>query len=175
MSDDLVNENNLVQRREDRRTLAKMRSKLATSGQVAAKLDVPVPKQKRGVRIWPFVLALGVVLVGMNFAVRTQHDRMSAAALGTKGSVRLAPPAGTSLDEQARFWLYATYDFDKLKLRFKLPKGVVLDKVNARQNLDHLLAEDLGADIRNEIFAYQQAHPDPVAKKATKGTPTAKK
>ncbi len=168
MIDDLSNENNLVQRREDKRTLAKMRSKLATSGQVARKLDVPVPKQKKGVRIWPFVVGLGLMLAGMNFAVRTQHDRNASLALGGKSSVMLAPPAGATLDERARFWCYATYDYDKLKLRFKLPKGAVLDKAETRRNLDKLLAEDLGSEVRTEIFAYQQAHPDPIPKAPVK-------
>ena len=165
MSDDLTNENNLVQRREDRRTLAKMRSKLATSGQVSAKLDVALPKQRqRSIKIWPFVVGLGAVLFIANVALKSQQKQTAASKMVANGktSVTLEPPPGLSLDEQSRFWCYATYDFDKLKKSFPVPKGLVLNKVEARKNLDRLLAEDLGAQVRNEIFAYQQAHPDPV-------------
>lgn len=163
MTDDLSNETNLVQRREDRRTLERMRRKLATSGSVASKMDVNVPqREKRTIRIWPFVIALGVALAGMNFALHTQQDKIiGAMGAGGKGSVRLTPPPGLSLDEQVRFWCYAVYDFPKMKSYFKVPKGAVLDKAAARQNLDRLLAEDLGTEVRNEIFAYQQANPDP--------------
>jgi hypothetical protein len=165
MSDELSNETNLVQQRENRRNLAKMRSKLVTSGQVGKKLDLTPPSaQKRPLRIWPFVAVLGLVLAGMNFALHTQQDKIVSAMGGSaKSSARLQPPPGLSLDEQARFWCYATYDYDKLKARFKLPRGVVYDKKEARANLDRMLADDLGREVRTEIFAYQQLHPDPVA------------
>jgi hypothetical protein len=93
-----------------------------------------------------------------------------------KASARLAPPPGLSLDEQVRFWCYTVYDFNKLKSHFKVPKGAVIDKVEARKNLDRMLAEDLGQEVRNEIFAYQQANPDPkpVAKAVVKPRPRKK-
>jgi hypothetical protein len=167
MSDDLSNETFLVQQRENRRTLARMRSKLATSGQVGRKMDVSAQaRQKKPVRVWPFVIALAVVLAVMDLVLHTQQEKIAGAMSGDlKSSVRMQAPPGLSLDEQARFWCYATYDFDKLKGRYKMPKGVVFDKKEARANLDRILAEDLGAEVRNEIFAYQQAHPDPVAPK----------
>lgn len=174
MSDDFSNEANLVQRREDRRTLAKMRSKLATSGQAASRMEKPAQvTARRNIRIWPFVIALAVALAGMNFALHTQQDKI-LGAMGADGkpSKRLEAPPGLSLDEQVRFWCYAVYDFEKMKKHFKLPKGVVFDKVSARKNLDALLAEDLGTEVRNEIFAYQQANPDP--KPVAKAVPKAR-
>jgi hypothetical protein len=78
---------------------------------------------------------------------------------------RLEPPPGLSLDEQTRFWCYAAYDYPKLKSRYKLPKGVVIDAAAARNNLERLLAEDIGNAVRNEVFAYQQARPGPGAAK----------
>lgn len=177
MIDDPSNESNLVQRREDRRTLEKMRRKLATSGSVGSKMDTSMAQRpKRNIRIWPFVVALGVALAGMNFALHTQQDKiLMAMGADAKGSVKLEPPPGLSLDEQVRFWCYAVYDFEKMKSHFKLPKGVVLDKIVARQNMDRMLAEDLGPEVRNEIFAYQQAHPDPKPLAKSAGNPRPKK
>ncbi|HKP96566.1 MAG TPA: hypothetical protein VJ385_12480 [Fibrobacteria bacterium] len=155
------NENNLVQRREDRRTLEKMRRKLATSGHMG-KNDVAKLKSnpKRGVRVWPFAIAAAVVLLGLNFALRTQQERI-AGALGAEnvGKAPLTPPANASPDEQALFWAYAVYDVPKLKARFRIPKGAVIDQAAARKNLDILLAENLGATVRNEIFVMQQKAP----------------
>lgn len=167
MSDDLPNETNLVPPRMDRRTVARMRNKLATSGKMAVRTEKPAAaRPKRSVRIWPFVIALGLALGGMNLLLHTRQDRISGAIPGNgPGSAQPAPPPGLSLDEQARFWCYAAYDYPKLKARFKLPKAVVYDKRAARANLDRILAEDLGAEVRREIFAIQQAHPDPVPKK----------
>jgi hypothetical protein len=157
MSDE--NENNLVQRaREDRRTLEKMRRKLATSGHMGkndvAKLRKPV---KRNARIWPFAAAAVVILLGLNFALSTRQDQIMAL-LGVKTTEKAppGPPAGASLDEQVRFWAYALYDVPKLKARFHVPRGTVVKPAVARTNLEQLLAENLGSEVRNEVFAMQQ-------------------
>lgn len=179
MADEAPNETHLVPARLDRRALAKMRSKLVTPGAtgklpsapgrapkpVAGKAGAPADpprsvRAKRPVRIWPFVIALALALGGMHLGMRAQGKGLfGPAASGIPDPSRLEPPRGLSLDEQARFWCYAVYDFPKLKARFKPPKGAYCDKQVARANLDRLLAEDLGTAVRNEIFAYQHARP----------------
>jgi hypothetical protein len=142
----------------DRRALAKMRGKLAASDRSRS---WPEParavRPKRSLRIWPFVIALGLALAVMEIALWTR-DRGHPGPDGAGQASRLAPPPGLSLDEQARFWCYAAYDYPKLKFRYKLPKGVVIDAAAARANLERLLAEDIGNAVRNEVFAYQQEH-----------------
>ena len=160
MADESSNETHLVPPRLDRRTLAKMRGKLATSEHRGKKPDSPRPggTAKRHIRIWPFVIAVAMVLTGLELTLRAWQDAGPGDDAGrSQALARMEPPPGLSLDEQARFWCYAAYDHIKLKARFKLPKGVFFEQREARRRLDHLLAEDLGTGVRNEIFAYQQA------------------
>ncbi len=177
MADEISNGTNLVPPRADRRTLAKMRGKLASSGQRGIRPEMTRPVgPKRQIRIWPFVIGLALALAGMEFAMYARQDGPSgSAAGGSQGSRRIQPPPGLSLDEQARFWCYAVYDYPKLKSRFKPPKGSVFDAKEARANLERILAEDLGNSVRNEIFAYQQAHPDPSVVKSSSKPSTKKK
>jgi len=176
MADEISNGTNLVPPRADRRTLAKMRGKLASSGQRGKRPEMAhLVGPKRQIRIWPFVIGLAVALAGMEFAMYFRPDGSGAAAGGSQSSRPIQPPPGLSLDEQARFWCYAAYDYPKLKARFKLPRGSVFDAKEARANLDRLLAEELGNSVRNEIFAYQQAHPDPLVVKSSSKPSTKKK
>jgi hypothetical protein len=159
MSDE--NESNLVQRREDKRTLEKMRRKLATSGTVVKKSDQSRLGQpgKPGKRIWPIAIGAAALLIALNFGLSNQDAILRAVGAKTESSNKLAPPPGLSLDEQARFWAYAVYDLPKLRARFKVPKGVLIDKNSARTQLDILLAENLGNEVRNEVFVMQQNAP----------------
>lgn len=162
MTDDPSNGSHLVPQRLDRRAMAKMRNKLSVAGREDKQIDPPrLARPKRSVRIWPFVIALGLALGGMTLAMRVQQGDLPG--FGAKGATRfnkaprLEPPHGLSLDEQTRFWCYAVYDYPRLKSRFKLPKGAYADKQTARANLDRLLSEEIGAAVRNEVFVYQHA------------------
>lgn len=165
MSDD--NESNLVQRREDRRTLEKMRRKLATSGTVGKKSDLPrqaQPGNKRGMRIWPFAMVAAGLLIALNFGLSQQDAILKALGIQTESQNQPKPPPGLSLDEQSRFWAYAIYDIPKLRARFSVPRGVAIDKKFARTQLEILLAGNLGNEVRNEVFVMQQKDPVPKAK-----------
>jgi hypothetical protein len=162
MMDDSQNESNLVQRREDRRTLEKMRRKLATSGTVSKKSNLPHQAKKPGLRIWPFAVAAAVLLIALNFGLSTQENKiLKAMGVSVPGQNTLTPPPGLSLDEKVRFWAYAVYDVPKLRARFAIPKGTKVDSKAARKELEQMLAEDLGAEVRNEIFILQQKDPQP--------------
>lgn len=161
MADD--NESNLIQRREDRRTLEKMRRKLATSGTVVKKSDQPRLGQpgKPGMRIWPFAIGAAALLIALNFGLSNQDSITKSLGVKTESANQLAPPPGLTLDDQVRFWAYAVYDIPKLRARFTVPKGAVIDKKSARTQLDNLLAENLGNEVRNEVFAMQQKESPP--------------
>src|SRR5689334_6138632 len=108
MIDDSQNESNLMQRREDRRTLEKMRRKLATSGTVSKKSDLPRQAhqvKKPGFRLWPFAIGAALLLIAINFGLGTKQVQN---VLGANAPIAnaLTPPAGLTLDEQARFWAY---------------------------------------------------------------------
>jgi hypothetical protein len=161
------NESNLVQRREDRRTLEKMRRKLATSGTVGKKSDQPrqgQPVKRGGMRIWPFAIGAAGLLIALNFGLSQQDAILKTMGVETESKNQLKPPPGLSLDEQVRFWAYAVYDIPKLRARFTVPKGAVIDKKYARTQLDNLLAENLGNEVRNEVFVMQQSDPAPKPK-----------
>lgn len=159
------NESNLVQRREDRRTLEKMRRKLATSGTVGKKTDLPRQGQpgKRGMRIWPFAIVAGGLLMALNFGLSNQDTLLKALGVETESPNQPKPPPGLSLDEQTRFWAYAIYDIPKLRARFSIPRGAVIDRKFARTQLEILLAGNLGNEVRNEVFVMQQKEPAPKA------------
>lgn len=162
------NENNLIEKaREDRRTLEKMRRKLATSGHMGKNNVAKLKSQKKDFRIWPFAGVAVALLLGLNFFLHSKPDAAVAALGGkTASSIALTPPTGATLDDQARFWAYAVYDIVKLKASFKIAKGAVIDRTVAKKNLERLLAENLGAGVRTEIFTLQQnAPPEPVGKK----------
>lgn len=166
------NENNLVQKtREDRRTLEKMRRKLATSGHMGKNDVIKLKKNKKSMRIWPFAVVAAAALIGANLVLHTQQDKLVTALGGKVEDIKppLAPPAGTSLDDQARFWTYATYDIAKLKAKFKIPRGSVVNQMTAYANLQKILADNLGAEVRKEIFIIQQNSPAPVVSKKIGG------
>ncbi|MEO6095191.1 MAG: hypothetical protein ABIW76_05790 [Fibrobacteria bacterium] len=164
MIDDSRNESNLMQQREDRRTLAKMRRKLATSGTIPKKSDLSHQAHqahqahqvnKRSLRIWPFAAGAAILLLALNFGLGTKYVQNALGANGPPANT-LALPPGLALDDQARFWTYAVYDVPKLKSRFSIPKGMPIDIKAARKQLEQILAENLGPDVRNEIFIFQQ-------------------
>jgi hypothetical protein len=169
MSDEASNGTHLVPPRLDRRAMAKMRGKLSASGRLGKQIEPPrLARPKRSVRIWPFVIALGLALGGMKLALHAQQGGFSGSGAGrAHAGARLEPPPGLSLDEQTRFWCYAVYDYPKLKARFKVPKGAYGDKQTARANLERLLAEEIGTAVRNEVFVYQHARQTTAAPKAT--------
>jgi len=175
MIDDSQNESNLMQRREDRRTLEKMRRKLATSGTVSKKSDLPHQThqvKKPGFRLWPFAAVAALLLIAVNFGLGTKQVQEALGADAPAANALTLPP-GLTLDEQARFWAYAVYDVSKLRTRFRIPKGVSLDNKAARKQLEQILAENLGPEVRNEIFVLQQK--DPASKaRAAKAKPVAK-
>jgi hypothetical protein len=135
-----------------------MRSKLATSGQSVKK--EPIKQKAAGsskpkTRIVPMAIAAIVLALGLGFALRPSGPDTSAMVRSS-----FEPPAGTSVDDQARFWAYILYDMGKLKTRFQVPTGIVINKTAARKNLDILLSGNLGAAVRNEITALQQNAPE---------------
>ena len=168
MSDE--NESNLVQRREDRRTLQKMRSKLATSGTVGKKSEPTrqIQTGKRGMRIWPFAIGAAGLLIALNFGLSNQAEILKAIGIEADAKSRLAPPAGLSMDDQVRFWAYAAYDVPKLRTRFAVPRGIPIDTKFARTQMENLLAENLGNEVRNEVFLLQQKEPVPARAKPAK-------
>jgi hypothetical protein len=176
MIDESQNESNLMQRREDRRTLEKMRRKLATSGTMSKKGDLPHHGKKRSLRIWPFAVGAALLLIALNFGLGTKQAQKALGANAPAANALKLPP-DLALDEQARFWAYAVYDVPKLRIRFRIPKGIVVDNKAARIQLEQILAENLGPEIRNEIFVFQQKEPPPKApakSKSAKAKPGAK-
>lgn len=143
---------------EGRRTLAKMRGKLASSGSIAAANPVSLANAaRRPIRFKLWVVAAAAFLAGLNYALMAHPDRiLSALGAAAAPARELQPAAALSLDDQARFWAYALYDRPGLHKRYGAGGGAILNTGRARERLEHLLAGDLGNAVRNEITALRK-------------------
>lgn len=63
------------------------------------------------------------------------------------------PPATLDLDDQARYWTLALYDFDALERRFQVSGYFAIDAALAQRRLDALLPH-VSASVLGEISAY---------------------
>lgn len=76
------------------------------------------------------------------------------ARLGYRSVAPLPEPsAGFSLDDQARYWTYALYDFDALKRRYHVSGYFAIDGARARGRLDDLLPH-VSTGVMGEISGY---------------------
>lgn len=150
---------------EGRRTLAKMRGKLASSGSLSAANPASVAhKERHPIRYMHRAVAAVAVLLlaGLNYALIAHPDRILSVLGSASAPAReLAPPAAFSLDDQARYWAYALYDMPGLRMRFGGSGGAALNSVKAKDSLERLLAGELGDAVRNEITALQKSRIPP--------------
>ncbi len=149
------NEFNLVQNAQAQADkLQKMRKKLAGGSlDPVNKPDAALHRRRRaGGKTYKWALLAGLVLVGLNFGLRSQKDRI-LEALGMEVLVKpLAPPTGLEQDEIARFWAYAAFDEAKLRAHFPIPKNALVDPVDARHHLEDVLSRgNLGEVARAEV------------------------
>lgn len=132
----------LIQAGESREAmLVKMRGKLAGMPGPA-----PIAGAKRASRNkpsfnwrWGFYAA---ALLGLcNYAYLSQEESATAPARESKAEVLLHPRAGMGPDEQALYWAYALYDFDKLVSQFGVAGNTIVDTGLASANLNALLPQ----------------------------------
>lgn len=144
--------------------LEKMRSKLATTPAAS----VAVTERKREVRqrsgqTW---IVRGLILagiIGINYFAIGNKDAI-VAKISKRSVASLPNPVGDySTDEQALYYVYALYDYPRLKEVYQVTGFFAVDQKEARRQLDDLLP-DVSPKALGEISRYM-----PVAFKTVSG------
>ena len=121
--------------------LLKMREKLAGVASPVAS-DVSIKRkeiQAKKVFAWGWKTTLAALLVATNILLVGQKDRVMAK-LGYQGVPPLPQPrTALTIDDQALYWTYALYDFQKLKTRFRVNGHYAVNPAEARKRLQDLL------------------------------------
>lgn len=122
-----------------RAMLEKMRSKLAAPSQASLALAEKRKKAERNKVIGlGFRILLVLSFLGANAAIFGFREEIVSVV-----KVRRAPaignPKSLGVNDQALYWTYALYDFDRLKARYGAPANAVVDASAARRKLDELM------------------------------------
>ena len=77
------------------------------------------------------------------------------------------PKRKLTIDEQALYWTYAIYDFEKFKKTFSPNEDISLNQISSRKNLISILPK-VSRDIIEKIYAYDQEILNSVVNKESK-------
>ncbi|MDQ3002084.1 MAG: hypothetical protein M3Y08_12600 [Fibrobacterota bacterium] len=122
----------LIQQQEQRRAIVqKMRGKLAGR----SPSDPPAAEKKRAsshglASAWGWRIAFAAVVLAAAMAWLPRNAGIGPAASPAKAKPALvltAPSEKFGINDQALFWTYALYDFDRLKVSYGVPKHVIID------------------------------------------------
>ena len=102
---------------------------------------------------WGWRIGLAALFLAANAVLVATYKPDPASAKAAAKAPSLAPPKALSLDEQALYWAYALYDFDRLVAKFGAPPKAVVSAQEARANLERLLPR-VGARTRFAIEQY---------------------
>lgn len=135
--------------------LERMRGKLAGRSRDAADRSEGARKRARkGALAWGWRLGLAALFLAANaFVVTGFKDDIRQAAAKARKAPEVRHPKSLAPNEQALYWAYALYDFDKLKQRFGAPDHAVVDAAEARRQLALLLPK-VDARTRFQIDRY---------------------
>lgn len=143
--------------------LAKMREKLASNpapGTVREKHGRS--RRRKLAATWSFRIGLVLLVIGTNYLL-IGHKEAIIARLGLEAVPSLPKPVATlGTDEQALYWTYALYDFNKFRATFGVDGHFAINQAEARRKLEELLP-DVSTATLGEISAYA-----PVAYKTVK-------
>jgi hypothetical protein len=146
-----------------RPTLEAMRLKLASAsnGRSSAIQSPALPgaahrRKAPGLQSLAAIGLFTAALLGMHFLLRSHREEiLEAVGIRTLTSP-LAPPAGLSLDDRARFWAYAAFDAHGLRERFPVPASALIDPVDAQHHLADILEQEVGPAARAEALGLRQ-------------------
>lgn len=122
-----------------RAMLEKMRGKLAAPSQASLAMAEKRRKAERGKVIGlGFRILLILSFLGANAVIFGFREEIAGVV-----KVRRAPTVGNpkslGLNDQALYWTYALYDFDRLKASYGAPANAVVDAAMARRKLEELM------------------------------------
>jgi hypothetical protein len=134
-------------------TLERMRGKLAGQSQDILLRERKRISARRGKAFgWAWRIALCAAFLGANASL-IDFKREAPAAKAAKRAPAVERPKGLSANEEALYWTYALYDFDRLRSRFGAPGNAVVDARVAKSRLAELLPK-ADRETRNAILKY---------------------
>lgn len=145
----------LLQKNPSREVLLnKMREKLAGSSMDLQEKEQRLKQvRKRLNRAWIWKFSVAALLIAANVLLYTQKERI-IVTLGFEGVPALpGPKASLDPDDQALYWTYALYDFDRLQSTFGVTDRYAINAVAARKALQELLPQ-VGMSTLGEIATY---------------------
>lgn|GEM_PF-6077247 len=128
--------------------LEKMRSKLATSRpqNEVMQATAQIQRRKTLASIGGY-LGLGGIILGLCFLIGlATYLEKAPPEIHTEKKIRTlpAPSQEKSLDEQALYWAYALYDWNKFVATYDLPREALVDSRKALQELNRILPQTSG-------------------------------
>lgn len=134
--------------------LERMRGKLAGRSRDTVDRRSGRKAARKGALAWGWRLCLAALFLGANaFIVSGFKDDIRQAVSKARTAPEVRHPRSLAVNEQALYWAYALYDFDKLKKRFGAPAHAVVDAAEARRQLALLLPR-VDARTRFQIDRY---------------------
>ncbi len=138
--------------------LEKMRGRLSApstaSVAFAERRRNPAVRNKKA---WAWGIFLVAAFLGLNLLIAGVREKAVAAAPKTLRSLAIGAPKNLPLNEQALYWTYALYDFDRLKARFGVASHAIVSAGEAKRRLAELMPK---VDERTK-FAIRKYLPAP--------------
>jgi hypothetical protein len=135
--------------------LEKMRGKLASPSRAVLAREEKARKAVRMSRFsWGWRIGLVVLFLTANAALVGFKDEIKVAIKKQRTAPRLVEPKALSVNDQALYWAYALYDFNRLKATFGAPDHAVIDAAAAKRNLEAVLPK-VDAHTRVAIMKYR--------------------
>lgn len=138
--------------------LEKMRGKLAAPSQAVLAREEKARKAVRMSRFsWGWRVGLVALFLAANAALVGFKDEIKVAAKRQRTAPSLVEPKALSVNDQALYWTFALYDFNRLKATFGAPDNAVIDAAAARRNLEALIPR---VDVHTRV-AIEKYRPRP--------------
>lgn len=129
----------------------RLRSGPAAAPDAQRRKEAVRPREGSRLGVLPPLLAL--LALSFSFWVADGRDLL-LVRLGYRSVAPLPDPTAVlSLDDQARYWTFALYDFDSLKRRYRVSGYFSIDPERARLRLERLLPH-VSPAAAGEISAY---------------------
>lgn len=123
-----------------RATLERMRGKLAGKSSDLLVRERKSLQVRRGKALsWSWRIALCVLFLAANASLIGFSREKSPAPKAVKSAPAVQQPKALAANEEALYWAYALYDFDRLRSRFGAPQHAVVDAAKAKSRLAELL------------------------------------
>jgi hypothetical protein len=148
----------LVQQNDAQRALvAKMRNKLAGGSEIGFYMDQAkrraVQKTAYG---WGTKIGIAAIVILANLTYLGYREENGPKAAAKRAQTLPAPKANLSKEDQALYWAYALYDYDRLRSRFGVPATTVVNAGLALARLNELLP-NVDVHTRSIIEGYMPA------------------